>query len=313
MATKRSTSAVLAAAILWVGAGFVSSAMGQSQNPAAQAQLVVTANVNKSRLAQPLSQSGVAVKLKNHPANIAGWAPFTGSNDDLQLVFLFDDSSRMYLSQQIPALRKFIEALPPSAVVGIAYMGYGNYMMARPMTTDHTLAAKSLRVTLGIPGISGSPYFCLSQLAKHWPTKEPSSRRVVFMVTNGEDPYYHGDDLQDPYVRTAIQDTQKAGLLVYSLYFGENGQMNRGYTGIVIGQNYLLQVATATGGDFYQLGLGSPVSFEPFLDQFRQSLANQYLLTLATTDSGWLNVSVKSKVPGVKLIAARTIYIAKYK
>ncbi len=313
MATKRSASAVLVAAMVWMAAGLVSSAMGQSQNPAGQAQLVVTANGKKSRLAHPLSQNDIEVKVKNRPANIVGWAPFTGSNDDLQLVFLFDDSSRMYLTQQIPALRKFIEALPPSAAVGVAYMQYGNYVMARPMTKDHMLAAKSLRVTLAIPGISGSPYFCLSQLAKHWPSKEPSSRRVAFMVTNGEDPYYPHRDLQDPYLRNAIEDTQKAGLLVYTLYFGEKSRMNQGYTGIVIGQNYLLQVATATGGDFYQLGLGSPVSFEPFLDQFRQSLDNQYLLTVTTADSGWLNVSAKSKVPGVKLVTARTIYIAKDK
>ena len=211
---KRGASAVLVATLIWVGMGCVSSAMGQSENSAGQAQLVVTANA-KSGTAQPLSQNDIAVKLKNRPADIVGWTPFAGSNENLQLVFLFDDSSHMSLTQQIPPLRKFIEALPPSAAVGIAYMQHGQALMRGPMTTDHVQAANSLRVTLGIPGISGSPYYCLSDLAKHWPSKEASPRRVVFMVTNGEDPYYHGGGLQDPYVRTAIEDSQKAGLLVY--------------------------------------------------------------------------------------------------
>jgi hypothetical protein len=34
-----------------------------------------------------------------------------------------------------------------------------------------------------------------------------------------------------------------------------------------------------TGGESYMIGFGSPVSFQPFLDQIRTQMQNQYLLT----------------------------------
>ena len=142
---------------------------------------------------------------------------------------------------------------------------------------------------------SGSPYFCLSNLAKNWPSKERVPRRVVFMVTNGVDPYYGSADLQDPYVGAAIKDAQQAGLLVYSMYFANRGMGNRNDFRILAGQSYLLRVANETGGDFYSLAFSSPISFEPYLQQFDQSLNSQYLLTLAVEQPGWQQVSVKSK------------------
>ena len=310
MKANCSASLVLVATMVCLGATLAAPLNGQAKDSAGHAHLVVTAQVKGSRSAPLLQRSDIAVKVKNRPADIVDWTPFTDtdSNAGLQLVFLFDESAHSYLSQQIPTLTKFIEALPPSAAVGIAYMGNGRAIMAGPMTTDHARAASYLRITTGIPGISGSPYFCLSDLAKHWPSTENSVRRVVFMVTNGEDPYYQSRDTQDPYVATAIQDSQKAGLLVYSIYFADRGFGNRNSFRIVIGQSYLLQVAEATGAETYSIGLSSPVSFDPFLEQFRQSLDHQYGLTLAITGSGWQQVNVKSNVSGVKLAAPKAIY-----
>ena len=108
---------------------------------------------------------------------------------------------------------EFILGLPASTEIAVAYMSNGRAVMAQKMTADHKLAADSLRLTNGIPGITGSPYFCLSDLAKHWPSQE-KARRVVFMVTNGEDPYYRSRDMQVPYLAAAIRDSQKARLLV---------------------------------------------------------------------------------------------------
>ncbi len=310
MKMNRIASAVVVAAIVGMGAGVASPAMGQTENVTGQAQLVVTANANKSRPAQPLSQSDIAVKLRGRPTDIVNWMPLKGPDAGLQLVFLFDDSARSYLALQIPSIAKFIQDLPPSAAVAVAYMGNGRAVMAQTLTTDHALAAKSLRITNGIPYISGSPYFCLSDLAKNWPS-QAKARRVVLMVTNGEDPYYRTADLQDPYVAAAIQDSQKAGLLVYSIYFADRGRANRGGFRTLTGQSYLLKVADSTGGQSYMLGLSSPVSFDPFLDQFRDSLKNQYLLTIAAEKTGWQQVKVQAKISGVKLAAPTAIYIGK--
>ena len=157
MMRNRIASSVLVAAMLGVGVGTASRALGQSEIRPAEAQLVVTVTGKKSRPAPPLQQSDLVVKVRNRPADITGWTPLKGSNADLQLVFLFDESARSYLSLQIPTLTKFIESLPQSVAVGIAYMGNGRAIMTGPLTTDHALAAKSLRITNGIPGNQREP------------------------------------------------------------------------------------------------------------------------------------------------------------
>ena len=54
-------------------------------------------------------------------------------------------------------------------------------------TADHQEISNQLRLTMSIPGSSASPYFCLSDFVKHWPSEEPAAR-FVLMLTNGVDP-----------------------------------------------------------------------------------------------------------------------------
>jgi len=137
------------------------------------------------------------------------------------------------------------------------------------------------------------------------------ARRVVFMVTNGEDPYYKSRDLQDPYVAAAIQDSQKASLLVYSIYFRNTfGGGSRSFS-TLMGQSYLTRVANETGGQFYSMAMSSPVSFAPFLKQFKNSLERQYLMTFAVGNTGWQTLQVRSKARGIHLTAPQAIYVEK--
>ena len=277
------------------------------------AQLVITAKakgrVKGFRELPKIQQNDLEVRLKGHPAKIFDWVPLQGPNAAMQLVILIDDSVRSYFALQIPSLKKFIMALPSSTEVAVGYMDNGRVDFAQTMTADHALAAKSLRLPNEIPGISGSPYFALSDLAKHWPSKAATARRVVFMVSNGEDPYYRGSDLQDPYVAAAISDSQKAGLLVYAIYFRVQGYGGSNSIGALYGQSYLLEVAEATGGELYTEAMSSPVSFDPFLKQFKTSLDHQYLLAVDANGSGLQQVKVKSKVPGVKLAAPSEVNV----
>jgi len=284
--------------------------MAQMENTSGQAQVIVTVDANQSKAPATLQQGDITVKVKGRPTNVVGLAPIEDATAPTQLVFLFDESARSYLALQIPDLKKFILGLPASTEVAIAYMSNGRAVMAQKMTPDHKLAADSMRLTNGIPGITGSPYFCLSDLAKHWPSQE-KARRVVFMVTNGEDPYYKSRDMQDPYLAAAIQDSQKADLLVYSIYFRNTFGGGSTSFSTLMGQSYLTRLANETGGQFYSMAMSSPVSFAPFLKQFKQALERQYLLTFATGDTGWQRVQVQSKARGVKLTAPQAIYVEK--
>ena len=75
-------------------------------------------------------------------------------------------------------------------------MRNGRVVPAQDFTTDYAAAAKHLRIPMGNPGGSASPYFCLSDFAKHWPGTTPAKKasptpkaRFVMMFTNGVDPY----------------------------------------------------------------------------------------------------------------------------
>lgn len=304
--TFRVAAALAACALFAVGA--------QAQN-SATAEFVVTAQARKSSQPVPqLQQRDIEVRLSNRPVEIASFTPAISDHAQVQLVFLFDESTPGYLSLQFPSLRKFMDALPSTTEVAVAYMANGRAVMAQTLTTDHALAGKSLRLTNSIPGISGSPYFCLSDLAKHWPSPpQANTRRVVLMVTNGQDPYYTQADMQDPYLSSAIADAQKAGLLVYSIYFHDVGFRSTGRLGVLFGQNYLEQVSSDTGGNAYNKTTISPVSFDPYLKEFKTALENQYFVSVPATGKGLQRLQVKTKVSGLKVVAPAMVQVGAVK
>lgn len=274
------------------------------------AQLVVSAQAKgRHHVVPDLSLQDARILLRRRPVEMKEWMPLQGKYAGMQLVFLIDDSVRSYMALQIPSLTKFINSLPASTEVAVGYMDNGHTEFSQKMTADHALAAKALRLPNGVPGVSGSPYFVLSDLAKHWPSQAKTLRRVVFMVTNGNDPYYMHLDMQDPYVDAAIADCQKAGIQVYSMYFRDIAFNGYGNLGTLMGQSYLLMVSTGTGGVAYTEALSSPVSFDPFLKEFRTSLDHQYLATFDADKAGLRPVQVKSNLSGVKLAAASRVYV----
>jgi hypothetical protein len=290
--------AILAMGIV-VAAPSRAAAQGEG-NGSFTGQMVMTAQGNRQM--PDLSQQDVSVAVDGQNSQISQWKPLRGPDAPLQLVFLIDESAPPSISLQFPMMKDFIRKLPPSTEVAVAYMLNGRAVLQKPLTTDHAAAAATLRLPNSIPGVTGSPYFSLSDLAKKWPSKA-KTRRVVFMLTNGEDPYYRTHDLQDPYVRSAITDCQKAGLLVYSLYFHDIGTGGFGTTATLFGQSYLLMVSNETGGVAYTEAMTTPVSVGPFLKQFQTSLDNQYMATITARRGGLQRVKVTSKTKSTKLRA----------
>src|SRR5580658_4974236 len=95
---------------------------------------------------------------------VVDWVPAQGDHAGLELFILLDDSSSTSLDSQLNDIRQFITAQPPSTLVGVAYMQNGIARVEQNLTTDHTRAAKALRLPLGIRGVNGSPYFSLTDL-----------------------------------------------------------------------------------------------------------------------------------------------------
>jgi hypothetical protein len=155
----------------------------------------------------------------------------------------------------------------------------------------------------GSAGINGSPYFCLSDLVKHWPGGAGNVRREVIMVTDGVDRYSgRRFDPDNPYVRAAVTDAQKAGVIVYSIYYLGAGRFDQNLTVTDGGQNYLTQLSGETGGKVYLEGFGNPVSFSPFLSDIQRKLQNQYELSFVSTSKPGLQpIRVKTNQPNTSL------------
>jgi hypothetical protein len=184
----------------------------------------------------------------------------------------------------LESLRAFVRTLAPGVEVTIGFMQNGHVVEAQPFTTDHALAATTLHLPDGTPGISASPYICLSDFVKHWPSSPDATvrhkARFVLMLTNGVDPYNGSASVMNqgsPYVDAAVADAQRAGVAVFAIYFGDAG-MGGGSVNSS-GQDYLNQITQATGGINYWEGVGNPVSTTPFLQQFQHSIAETYIAT----------------------------------
>jgi hypothetical protein len=242
---------------------------------------------------------------------VTDWVPAQGENAALEFFILLDDSSNTSLGSQLDDIRQFINAQPASTKIGIAYMQNGIARVEQNLTSDHAQATKALRLPMGIRGVNASPYFAVSDLVKRWPAD--NARHEVFMVSDGVDLYYGVGDLQDPYLAEAIDDAQRAGVLISAIYTPSIGHIGHSYWLNYWGQLYLSALAEQTGGEAYYIGFtGAPVAFAPYLDNVAHRLSHQYLLTFHAKPqkkAGFQRIKIKTEVPHVDLVAPERVYV----
>ena len=263
---------------------------------------------------QPLpasvTQRDLSVKVNGKNAKVTEWKPFEAPNDEIELVLLIDGGARNSLGRQMDDIANFVKGLPPNVKAGIGYMANGRAILAGPLTSDHAEILKNLHLPGGAAGISGSPYFCLSDLAKNWPGQDAAARREVVMVTDGVDNYQPGLDLDDPYVQTAINDATRARLVVYSIYWMSAGGMDRNESMSNAGQSLLSVVAQATGGKSFWQGMGNPISFQPYFEELTRRLRNQWELGFTAPVRGKPGVEdmrLKLHAPGTEIEAPQKV------
>lgn len=240
------------------------------------ASLIVTAEGHHRKDAPAIEKMDVLVNSGKERMTVGSWQPERGQ---LQLLLMIDDGLDSDLGLQLEDLRKFIRAQPANVEIGVDYMRNGTTIAAHALTADHDAAAKSLRLPIGQAGAASSPYIALSERIKKWAPF--AGRREVLMISSGSDSLYYSGDLQNPYLLRAIEDAQKAGILVHSLYYESAGHYGHSYYQVNLGQSYLSRLGDETGGEAYWQGLQSPVAFAPYLDDLAKRLGNQYRLTFA--------------------------------
>jgi hypothetical protein len=299
---------VAALALLASAPGF-----SQSQSQQGQGRAIVTVLPKKATQTLPeITLKNLSLKMDGKPATITSWTPLQGPENEVELVLLIDSAARESLGTQMRDITHFVNGLPPNTKAAIAYMFNGSAVFSGPLSADHAQVLKGLHLPGGSPGSSASPYFCLSDLAKRWPSQDRQTRREVLLVTDGVDNYEMRYDPADPYVQAAITDSVRAGMVVYAIYWQSEGRFSRSYYGTNSGQNLLLQLTEATGGTSFWNQQGNPVSFAPFLDDLNRHLQNQYELQFVSRLKGKAEVQdmkLKLDAPGVKVDAPQQVMV----
>jgi hypothetical protein len=282
------------------------SAQQNDNNAGTPAHVVVSVEPKHGNEVPMITQQDVIVNQGKDRRPVTSWLPATGDHAGLELAILIDDSAGFSFGSQMDDIRAFINEQAPTTLVAVGYMQNGTVALAQNLTQDHAAAAKSLRLPQGFIGANASPYFSLTDFVKRWPANPAFPRREVLMITSGIDTFY-GGGYPDPYVDTAVQDAQCAGVTVFSIYTPDAGHFGHTYWRIYWGQNYLAQLSEETGGEsYYFLGGQAPVAFQPYLNEMSGRLMHQYLLTFLAkpeTKAGTEPLKVSSEIRSVDLIS----------
>ena len=296
-----------------LAAGFVMTALPVfGQGVPVEGPLPTTATISvQSKSGAPLDPALLKLQVNGQDTPILSVKPIPPPG--AQIAILIDDGLRSGFGNQLDDFATFINSLPPGAKVLVGYMQNGTVRGMNTFTANHQAAAAQLRIPMSVAGINGSPYFTLSEFAKHWPSNQPGAR-FVLLVTNGVDPYNGRPSVMNqnsPYVQTAQEDAQRAGVAVYSIYYPQSGQ--RGGRGSFSGQSYLAQVGEASGGTSFNMGTITPPSLTPYLNQFGKAIADSYLIRFNTNATRvkrdtLVRIRLRTSQPGVKLQTPNNVH-----
>jgi hypothetical protein len=292
--------------LLAATAGFAQSEAHQGQGVA----VVTVLPKQESALPPQITMQKLSVKVNGKPVAVTDWKPLQNS---LEVVLLIDGSARNSLGNQFDTMEKFLRALPPNSKAAVAYMAYGRAVIVGKLSTDHELAVHGLHLPGGLPGSNASPYFCLSDLAKNWPSADRSARREVVMVTDGVDNYERQFNPDDPYVEAAISDSVRAGVVVDSIYWLSTVVADSSLYQSNAGQSNLGEVSDATGGKSFWQGTGNPVSLQPYFDELNRRLQHQYELTFTSPLKGKpeiVNLKLKLSLPGAEVRSPQQVLVS---
>jgi hypothetical protein len=255
----------------------------------------------------------VVVRQDGKVAKIVSWEPVAGGKAGLVLAVLIDDSVSQRASVQLKDIGEFIRTLPADARVAVAYANYGSVRFEQEFTTDHEKAAKGIRIPNAFPGTANGVYDSFTELVKKWP--ETQNRKVVLFVSDGIDVTNGVDDSQpgqSMVLQRAIDAAERAGAVVYAIFASGSGRAVQNQFLVNNGQGSLARLASETGGGAFFQGFQTPISFQPFLEDIRKLLGQQYRLTflaIPAEKGRYARLQVSAESGDVELIAPDHVYV----
>jgi len=294
--------AVVTAALL-----FTPLAKAQSQAAAGNVTFTVTAVGKKDADVSNISKDNVQLFQGKDRKQIGDWK----KGDSLFLAILIDDSIETSAGGQWDYLREFIMAQPPSTAIMVGYITDNGTRVLQDFTPDHALAAKALRLPIGIGSLGSSPYLGTLDLLKRWPKTGP--RRSVILVTSGID-FFRGPGFGPfyPDLDPLISRAERQNTNIWTIFYPSASHRGRSFRLGNNAQNNLDKLSQDTGAESYFLGTQSPVSIKPYLDEISVHLNNQYLLTFAGNGGAkgkFQSVKVKTELKEVEFFTPAAVFI----
>lgn len=277
--------------------------------PGVPASIVITLEPKHGKTIPPVEAPDIIVRQGKERRPVTELTSL--ANAKTQLLLLIDDSARGTFDTEIQTLKQFLRALPPNFEVAVGYMRNGMTDFTQQFTTDHAQAANGIRVALGPGGADVSPYDSLSDAIKKW-AQPQAARKEVLMISSGIESLGGGYTSDNPYVNVGIQSAQRAGVVVYSIYSPSVGHYGHSMWRTTWGQNHLSQLSDETGGESYYLGFGSPVSFQPYLDEFLEAQQHQFSLTFSARPekkSGFQPIKVSAETKDLSIAAPDQVFV----
>ncbi len=287
-------------------------AQDSAASPGQNVRVIVTARAKRGANIT-LSPRDVIVHEDKNPRPVVSLVPLSQTDSLIQLMILIDSDATSRLGAQFQDISKFVQTLPQTAQVGLAYTMSGSTRVEQPFTTDRAAITKALHVTVGPAAGNTSIYSALSGLIEKWPGG--AGIREILLISDGIDATYglfNTQPDQNPGLQKAIRDAQESHVTIFSI-FVSSGRITRNEILNLNGQGSLSELTSDTGGYSFTQGTHTPISFQPFLDDLHQMLGQQYLLTFQATPSGkpgFHNLKVATEMSGVKLLAPKQVYVS---
>ncbi|MGA2846714.1 MAG: hypothetical protein ABSF68_14970 [Candidatus Acidiferrales bacterium] len=280
--SKHIFSSLLVFAVLMVSV-FPAHAQNQPTSPNNVSVTTYVTVLGPKYTAPPaLSKADVNVDEGKQKREVTNWIPAQGDKAGLLLAIVIDDADTTDVASQLGDLRNFVTAQPKTTNIGVFYASNGTIQTASQFAQDHEAVAKTLRMPLGYTGAYSSIYLSVMNLIKGWPAT--GARREILLIADGID-RFRGDYPTSPDVDATVDNAQKAGIMIHTLFASGVGRAGRNSFRVSLGQSNLSKISDATGGESFFQGFQTPVSFSPFLQQLDMVLKNQYWLSYATERS----------------------------
>ena len=306
MSQLRSTTflgTLLGAALL-----FTSGISAQTKSTSGNVTFTVTAVGKKDADVSNIGKDDVQLFQGKERKQIGDWR----KGDTLFLAILIDDSLDSTAGGQWDYLKEFIMSQPASTAIMVGYISNNGTRVAQDFTPDHALAAKALRIPLGISALGSSPYLGAIDLLKRWPDNA-GPRRSIVLITSGIDFFRGGGfGMFYPDLDPLITRAQRQNTNVWSIYYPSASHRGRAYWLVNTAQTNIDKLSQDTGAESYFLGGGTPVSIKPYLDEVANHLGNQYLLTFAGTGGAkgkMQSVKVRTELKDVEFFTPAMVFL----